>query len=118
MKMLNYKVVKEELVDRNGNTVLVNNPYKELNEIPSNYIQETEKYEYIVIKTTHRKEIFNKLNIDQFDKIKYTCIVLNYNYNGDKDDTYFLFNTDSLIAIDAQIDLQIEINRLDKSDYE
>ena len=42
MKMLNYKVVKEELVDRNGNTVLVNNPYKELNEIPSNYIQETE----------------------------------------------------------------------------
>ena len=118
MKMLNYKVVKEELVDRNGNTVLVNNPYKELNEIPSNYIQETEKYEYVVIKTTYRKEIFNKLNIDQFDKIKYTCIVLNYNYNGDKDDTYFLFNTDSLIAIDAQIDLQIEINRLDKSDYE
>ena len=58
------------------------------------------------------------MNIDQFDKIKYTCIVLNYNYNGDKDDTYFLFNTDSLIAIDAQIDLQIEINRLDKSDYE
>lgn len=118
MKMLNYKVVKEELVDRNGNAVLVNNPYKELNEIPSNYIQETEKYEYVVIKTTYRKEIFNKLNIDQFDKIKYTCIVLNYNYNGDKDDTYFLFNTDSLIAIDAQIDLQIEINRLDKSDYE
>ena len=118
MKMLNYKVVKEELVDRNGNTVLVNNPYKELNEIPSNYIQETEKYEYIIIKTTYRKEIFNKLNIDQFDKIKYTCIVLNYSYNGDKDDTYFLFNTNSLIAIDAQIDLQIEINRLDKSDYE
>ena len=115
MKMLNYKVVKEELVDRNGNAVLVNNPYKELNEIPSNYIQETEKYEYVVIKTTYRKEIFNKLNIDQFDKIKYTCIVLNYSYNGDK---YFLFNTDSLIAIDAQIDLQIEINRLDKSDYE
>ena len=115
MKMLNYKVVKEELVDRNGNTVLVNNPYKELNEIPSNYIQETEKYEYVVIKTTRRKEIFNKLNIDQFDKIKYTCIVFNYSYNGDK---YFLFNTDSLIAIDAQIDLQIEINRLDKSDYE
>lgn len=115
MKMLNYKVVKEELVDRNGNTVLVDNPYKELNEIPSNYIQETEKYEYVVIKTTYRKEIFNKLNIDQFDKIKYTCIVLNYSYNGDK---YFLFNTDSLIAIDAQIDLQIEINRLDKSDYE
>lgn len=118
MKMLNYKVVKEELVDRNGKTVLVDNPYKELNEIPSNYIQETEKYEYIVIKTTYRKEIFNKLNIDQFDKIKYTCIVLNYSYNEDKDDTYFLFNTDSLIAIDAQIDLQIEINRLDKSDYE
>lgn len=115
MKMLNYKVVKEELVDRNGNVVLVNNPYKELSEIPSNYIQETEKYEYVVIKTTYRKEIFNKLNIDQFDKIKYTCIVLNYSYNGDK---YFLFNTDSLIAIDAQIDLQIEINRLDKSDYE
>ena len=115
MKMSNYKIVKEELVDRNGNTVLVDNPYKELNEIPSNYIQETEKYEYIIIKTTYRKEIFNKLNIDQFDKIKYTCIVLNYSYNGDK---YFLFNTDSLIAIDAQIDLQIEINRLDKSDYE
>ena len=118
MKMLNYKIIKEELVDRNGNTVRVKDPYKELNDIPSNYIQETEKYEYVVIKTTHRKEIFNKLNIDQFDKIKYTCIVLNYNYNGDKDDTYFLFNTDSLIAIDAQIDLQIEINRLDKSDYE
>jgi hypothetical protein len=115
MKMLNYKVVKEELVDRNGNTVLVNNPYKELNEIPSNYIQETEKYEYVVVKTTHRREIFNKLNIDQFDKIKYTFIVLNYSYNGDK---YFLFNTDSLITIDAQIDLKIEINRLDKSDYE
>ena len=113
--MLNYKIVKEELVDRNGNTVLVDNPYKELNEIPSNYIQETEKYEYVIIKTTHRKEIFNKLNIDQFDKIKYTCIVLNYSCNGDK---YFLFNTDSLIAIDVQIDLQIEINRLDMSDYE
>ena len=113
--MLNYKVVKEELVDRNGNAVLVNNPYKELNEIPSNYIQETEKYEYVIIKTTHRKDIFNKLNIDIFDKIKYTCIVLNYSYNDNK---YFLFNTDSLIAIDAQIDLQIEINRLDKSDYE
>ena len=113
--MLNYKVVKEELVDRNGNAVLVNNPYKELNEIPSNYIQETEKYEYVIIKTTHRKDIFNKLNIDIFDKIKYTCIVLNYSYNDNK---YFLFNTDSLIAIDAQIDLQIEINRLDKSYYE
>ena len=113
--MLNYKVVKEELVDRNGNAVLVNNPYKELNEIPSNYIQETEKYEYVVIKTTYRKEIFNKLNIDIFDKIKYTCIVLNY---SDNDNKYFLFNTDSLIAIDAQIDLQIEINRLDKSYYE
>lgn len=115
MKMLNYKIVKEELVDRNGNTVRVKDPYKELSEIPSNYIQETEKYEYVVIKTTYRKEIFNKLNIDQFDKIKYTCIVLNYSYNDNK---YFLFNTDSLIAIDAQIDLQIEINRLDKSDYE
>ena len=115
MKMLNYKIVKEELIDRSGNTVLVNNPYKELNEIPSNYIQETEKYEYVIIKTTHRKEIFNKLNIDQFDKIKYTCIVLNYSYNGDK---YFLFNTASLIAIDAQIDLQIEINRLKETDYE
>lgn len=113
--MLNYKIVKEELVDRNGNTVLVDNLYKELNEIPSNYIQETEKYEYIIVKTTQRKEIFDRLHIDQFDKIKYTCIVLNYSYNGDK---YFLFNTDSLIAIDAQIDLQIEINRLDKSDYE
>ena len=113
--MLNYKIVKEELVDRNGNTVLVDNLYKELNEIPSNYIQETEKYEYIIVKTTQRKEIFDRLHIDQFDKIKYTCIVLNYSYNGDK---YFLFNTDSLIAIDAQIDLKIEINRLDKSDYE
>lgn len=108
MKILNYKIVKEELVDRSGNTVLVDNPYKELNEIPSNYIQETEKYEYIVIKTTYRREIFNKLRIDQFDKIKYTCIVLNYSY----DNKYFLFNTDSLIAIDAQINLQIEINRL------
>lgn len=113
--MLNYKIIKEELVDRSGNTVLVDNSYKELNEIPSNYIQETEKYEYIVIKTTYRREIFNKLRIDRFDKIKYTCIVLNYSYNGD---TYFLFNTNSLIAIDAQIDLQIEINRLNKSDYE
>ena len=118
--MLNYKVVKEELVDRNGNTILVINPCSK-DEIPSNCILETEKYEYVVAKTTQRREIFDKLNIDQFDKIKYTCIVLNYNYNnynGDKDDTYFLFNTDSLIAIDAQIDLQIEINRLDKSDYE
>lgn len=118
MKILNYKIVKEELVDRNRNTVLVDNPCKELNEIPSNYIQETEKYEYVIIKTTYRKDIFNKLNIDQFDKIKYTCIVLNYSYNNDKDDNYFLFNTDSLIAIDAQIDLQIEINRLNKLDYE
>jgi hypothetical protein len=115
MKMINYKIVKEELVDRNGNTVLVDNPYKELNEIPSNYIQETEKYEYVIIKTTHRREIFDRLRIEKFDKIKYTCIVLNYSYNGDK---YFLFNTDSLIAIDAQIDLQIEINKLDESDYE
>ena len=115
MKMLNYKIVKEELVDRNRNTVLVDNPYKELNEIPSNYIQETGNYEYIVIKTTYRRDIFDRLHIEKFDKIKYTCIVLNYNYNGDK---YFLFNTNSLIAIDAQIDLQIEINRLDKSDYE
>lgn len=116
--MLNYKVVKEELVDRNRNTVLADNPYKELNEIPSNYIQETEKYEYVIIKTTYRRDLLDRLCIKKFDKIKYTCIVLNYNYNGDKDDTYFLFNTDSLIAIDAQIDLQIEINRLDKSDYE
>lgn len=115
MKMLNYKIVKEELIDRSGNTVLVNNPYKELNEIPSNYIQETGKYEYVIIKTTRRKDIFNKLNIDQFDKIKYTCIVLNYSYNDEK---CFLFNTDSLIAIDAQIDLQIEINRLKETDYE
>lgn len=114
MKMLNYKIVKEELVDRSGNTILVDNPYKELNEIPSNYIQETEKYKYVVIKTTHRREIFDRLNIEKFDKIKYTCIVLNYSY----DNKYFLFNTDSLIAIDAQIDLQIEINILDKSDYE
>lgn len=119
MKMLNYKIVKEELVDRNRNIVLVDNLYKELNEIPSNYIQETEKYEYIIIKTTYRKEIFSKLNIDQFDKIKYTCIVLNYGYNDDKNDNnYFQFNTDSLIAIDAQIDLHIEINRLKKTDYE
>lgn len=116
--MLNYKIVKEELVDRNRNTVLVDNPYKELNEIPSNYIQETEKYEYVIIKTTHRREIFDRLRIEKFDKIKYTCIVLNYSYNGDKDDTYFLFNTDSLIAIDAQIDLHIESTYLDKSDYE
>lgn len=115
MKMLNYKIVKEELVDKSGNTVLVDNPYKELNEIPSNYIQETEKYEYAIVKTTQRREIFNKLHVERFDKITYTCIVLNYSYDGDK---YFLFNTDSLIAVDAQIDLQIEINRLDKSDYE
>lgn len=113
--MLNYKIIKEELINRNGNTVLVEDPYKELNEIPSNYIQETEKYEYIVIKTTNRREIFDLLHIERFDKITYTCIVLNYSYNGDK---YFLFNTNSLIAIDAQIDLQIEINRLDKSNYE
>lgn len=117
MKMLNYKIIKEELVDRNRNTVLVDDTCKELNEIPSNYIQETAKYEYVVIRTTNRRDIFDRLHIEKFDKIKYTCIVLNYN-NGDKDDTYFLFNTDSLIAIDAQIDLQIEINRLDKSDYE
>ena len=113
--MLNYKIVKEELVDRNKNTVLVDDICKELNEIPSNYIQETAKYEYVVIRTTNRREIFDRLRIGKFDKIKYTCIVLNYSYNGDK---YFLFNTDSLIAIDTQIDLQIEINRLDKSDYE
>lgn len=114
MKMLNYKIVKEELVDRNGNTILVINPGSK-DEIPSNCILETEKYEYVIAKTTHRKDIFDKLNIDIFDKIKYTCIVLNYSYGDDK---YFLFNTDSFIAIDAQIDLQIEINRLDKSDYE
>ena len=115
MKMLNYKIVKEELVDRNRNTVLVDNPYKELNEIPSNYIQETGNYEYVVIKTTYRRYLFDRLRIEKFDKIKYTCIVLNYNYNGDK---YFLFNTNSLIAIDAQVDLQIEINRLKETDYE
>ena len=115
MKMLNYKVVKEELVDRNRNTVLVNNPYQELNEIPSNYIQETGNYEYVVIKTTYRRYLFDRLRIEKVDKIKYTCIVLNYNYNGDK---YFLFNTNSLIAIDAQVDLQIEINRLKETDYE
>ena len=118
MKMLNYKIVKEELVDRNRNTVLVDNPYKELNEIPSNYIQETGNYEYVVIKTTYRRDLFDLFHIEKFDKIKYTCIVLNYNYNGDKDDTYFLFNTNSLIAIDAQVDLQIEINRLKETDYE
>lgn len=105
--MLNYKIVKEELVDRNGNTVIVEDPYKELNEIPSNYIQESGNYEYVIIKTTYRKEIFDKLHIERFDKIKYTCIVLNYSYNDNK---YFLFHTDSLIAIDAQIDLQLEIN--------
>lgn len=115
MKMLNYKIIKEELVDRNGNTVRVKDPYKELNEIPSNYIQESRNYEYVIIKRTYRRDIFDRLHIEKFDKIKYTCIVLNYNYGDDK---YFLFNTDSLIAIDAQIDLQIEINRLDKSDYE
>lgn len=104
MKLFDYKLVKQVVLDRKNNEIESTDIFTEFNELPCSYIHETKRYEYVVLKNVSRKKFFDILGIKKYDKIEYCIIVLNLTFS-DKD-KYLLFHTDHLIAMEAQIDLQ------------
>ena len=115
------QIIKSVLLDRTGSIVECEDTEKEFNELKSNYIftstNGNKLYQYHIVKHTWRSSLCNKLNIRKFDKTTYT-IITNILYNNE----YIKFETQFLICIDKQIDLQIalidKINNSGEINYE
>lgn len=101
------QIIDCKLINRNGEKIsgdLLN----ELKDLKSEYTFTTKSgnrhYEYSIIENTLRSPICNKLGIKKYDKTTYT-IITHFIHNG----TPIQFNTDTLICMGSQIDVQMMI---------